>query len=43
MTDIRKAQTFKVGGITMDSILMNLWEGPHVADPRMKEKKKWDL
>ena len=26
MTDIRKAQTFKVGGITMDSILMKLWE-----------------
>ena len=26
MTDIRKAKTFKVGGITMDSILMRLWE-----------------
>ena len=36
MTDIRKAQTFKVGGITMDSILMGLWEGPNVEDPRLK-------
>ena len=31
MTDIRKVSTFNVGGITMESMLMELWTHPNNA------------